>query len=212
MGLQAASDLLLASDAPLKGIDHLVWESLAEAALSSEHPWNHGFFSTLACRGDSELIPKTRTVILRNVDRAMRALDCYTDVRSAKVRQLNEGSKETSWAFYDADSKIQLRVSGTTEVIDDATADIVWRNTPLRNRVSYLSIDSPGKEVTENQPPDLRDRVTSLSESERGRQNFRILRTTVKSIDWLYLRPAGHVRARLRYDSKGEPATVWLVP
>lgn len=213
MTMQASADELLASDSPLEGLHDLIWTSLANGVQEASHPWCFGFFSTVALSSNdgSGPIPNTRTVILRRVQLASRSLDFHTDGRSGKVQEM-EAASHVSWLFYDVASKIQLRLQGRAEVIKGSIADAAWNNTPLQSRSSYLSVTSPGERVAEQQPPDLTDRDTTLSESERGRQYFRVVRTTVQSLDWLYLREMGHVRAAIAYGQSGECSASWLVP
>ena len=180
MGVRAAFDLALGSEDPLSEIDPLVWQNLAAGAASKRHPWNEGFFSTVLVDDAGLGRPRTRTVILRRVDRELRTIDFHTDVRSSKVGELK--CPHVCWLFYAADTKMQLRVEGTAELIDGAEADEAWARTPLGSRPAYLSIERPGLPVEASTPPDTSDRVVSASESERGRTNFRIVRTTVTSV------------------------------
>lgn len=210
MGLRSAFDLLLASKDPLSGMDALVWQSLSGGACSKKHPWNEGTFSTIAMNGTSLTRPKSRTVILRKADRSTLSIDFHTDIRSAKTKQLD--NENVCWLFYASATKIQLRLEGAAALIDGEEADFAWAQTSIRSRSAYLSLASPGTVVTDQHPPDTSDRSVSLSESERGRTNFRIVRTKITSADWLYLRREGHVRAQLIYKDAGVCDGHWLVP
>ncbi|WP_197455701.1 PNPOx family protein [Stieleria neptunia] len=214
MGLQAAFDLLLRSDQPLVELDDLVWQSLRAGANSSDHPWNLGAFSTIDSAHPQFPRPDCRTVVLRHADQQRRTIDFYTDVRSDKIRQLNSGHSPAlaCWMFYEASTKIQLRLDGTAEVIDGVQADQAWEQTPLVSRSAYLSLRRPGDRFDGPQPPDTGDRTVSQAESERGRANFRIVRTTVRQADWLYLRRQGHVRATIGYGIDGKSDVSWVVP
>nr|WP_286178068.1 pyridoxamine 5'-phosphate oxidase family protein [Rhodopirellula sp. JC639] len=183
-------------------------------AESSQHPWNLGAFSTIDPRDASSPHPKCRTVVLRHADPSRHAVDFYTDVRSDKVRQLSAAGSPAPacWLFYDPASRIQLRLDGMAEVIDGQQADDVWQQTTADSRASYLSIRPPGERVNDPQPPSTADRFVTAEESERGRQNFRIVRTTVRHADWLYLRRQGHVRSAINYDASGGIDAFWVVP
>jgi len=65
---------------------------------------------------------------------------------------------------------------------------------------------------SDRQPPDTSDRIVTAAESERGRDNFRIIRTTVRHVDWLYLRRGAHVRAHLDYQASPHESCRWVVP
>ncbi|WP_372898033.1 pyridoxamine 5'-phosphate oxidase family protein [Stieleria sp.] len=214
MAISSAFDQLLQSDQPLAELDALIWKTLCGGAESSQHPWNLGAFSTIDLPDGTIPHPKCRTVVLRHADPPRRAIDFYTDMRSDKIEQLNAlGSPApVSWLFYDPASKIQLRLDGTAEVIDRDQADEAWRQTTPDSRASYLSVRPPGERVNNPQPPSTADRFVTREESERGRENFRIVRTTVRHADWLYLRRRGHVRSVIDYEAAGGIDAYWVVP
>ncbi len=95
-----------------------------------------------------------------------------------------------------------------------AEEQLAWDATPLRSRAVYASIEPPALVLPSNQPPETGDRELSEMEAQRGRENFRVLRTTALSVDILYLRPEGHVRARIDYGTDGQKAATahWVVP
>lgn len=212
MDLTSELDQRLGSSEALEQLDSFVWCHLSTALDSREHPWNEACFSTLAVRPGKPSLPKSRMVILRGVDQHERSVDCYTDVRSSKISELDASGGGACWLFYRADSKIQLRLEGQATILDGELADRAWRNTPLRSREAYLSLATPGNEVSGSEPPDTSDRSVDEDASERGRANFRIVRTHVVSGDLLYLRRGGHVRARLSCDSNQKPTWRWIVP
>ncbi len=212
MGLQAAFDLLLSSEAPLDGMDGLIWQSLAAGATGNKHPWSIGCLMTIRKTGDDSFCPSGRTVVLRRCDLVARTVDFYTDVRSAKVNELELSGGAVCWLFYEPSTKIQLRLQGIATVLNDKRADAAWESVALQSRSAYLSGDTPGKQVLSLQPPCTADRFVGQSESEAGRENFRLVRTQIQSVDWLYLRQGGHVRASLAYDGKESTEVSWLVP
>ena len=105
-----------------------------------------------------------------------------------------------------------MRLQGNATVVNDHRADVAWEAVTLQSRSDYLSADPPGKQVWSQQPPSSADRFLDQSDSEVGRENFRLIRTQVHSVDWLYLRQGGHVRASLTYGAKGRAEVSWLVP
>lgn len=212
MGLQTAFDLLLSSENPLDGIDALIWQSLEGGAAVNKHPWSIGCVMTIKKTDDDSLCPSGRTVVLRRCDAVARTVDFYTDVRSAKVEEIELSEGALCWLFYEPSTRIQLRLQGNATVVNDHRADVAWEAVTLQSRSEYLSADPPGKQVWSQQPPSTADRFLDQSDSEVGRENFRLIRTQVHSVDWLYLRQGGHVRASLTYGAKGRAEVSWLVP
>ncbi|MAI78100.1 MAG: hypothetical protein CL917_04100 [Deltaproteobacteria bacterium] len=212
MELQAAFDLLLSSEKPLDEMDTVIWQSLTAGASGNQHPWTIGCLMTFQKTGEQVSYPSGRTVVLRRCDAASRTLDFHTDVRSAKVKEMEMNAGAVCWLFYEPSTKIQLRAQGFATVVNDKRADAAWEAVSLQGRSGYLSMDPPGQRSLSQQPPSTADRFVKQLESERGRENFRLVRTEVQSLDWLYLRRGGHVRASITYDQKGSSEVSWLVP
>lgn len=213
MGLQDAFDQLLQNPGSLAGLDGLIWQGLSAGSRSSDHPWNLGAISTLAPGEGSP--PASRIVVLRGADADSRTIDCHTDRRSQKFDHVTAwpDASPVSWLFYESSTKVQLRLTGTASTIESGDEwEAAWTSTSLRSRSAYVSIATPGSEVDSETPPDVSDRDVDSLESERGRAHFVIVRTQIQSIDWLYLRREGHIRASLRYDELGAVQATWLVP
>lgn len=223
MGLQAAFELQLGQASPLDGFDDLVWQNLRAGSKSPRHPWNTGCLITGgsidASREpavdfeNSAASPTGRMVVVRHVNQSDRRLELHTDVRSGKIREL-EHQPAIAWMFWDPATKIQLRLRGKGTLVDDESeTDAIWQTVSLRSRSAYLSRSEPGMPVATVSPPSTDDRRESEAGSERGRTHFRVVRTTIESVDWLYLRREGHVRCGLRYDDSGRCIDAnWLVP
>jgi pyridoxine/pyridoxamine 5'-phosphate oxidase len=231
MSLRSAFDSILNSRQPLRELDGWLWQTLAAGASSKRHAWNHGGFSTVEVNRSGVLSPKTRTVILRRVDPESRSLDLYTDVRASKVHQLQPSERSSGvaaegvggasrrganacWLFYRHSTRIQVRIEGNATVLGFDEEQAAWDATPLRSRSVYASIEPPGLVLPSTQPPETSDRELSEMESQRGRENFRVVRTTAILADILYLRREGHVRARIEYGTDGHQAAVahWVAP
>lgn len=210
MGLRSAFDMLLDSDEPKSGLEDLIWQSLVAGAASNKHPWNLGMFATVTNVGTKGASPKARVVVLRDALPEKRTVDFHTDVRSQKVSELK--NQNVAWLFYVPSTQIQLRMEGTATVIDGEEADHWWAKTNLGSRASYLSMETPGVAARGSCPPSTTDRLVTEDESERGRANFRIVRTQIGSVDWLYLRNTGHVRAKIDYGDPSDVVCNWVVP
>ncbi|WP_161604682.1 hypothetical protein [Roseiconus nitratireducens] len=221
MSLQRAFESVLETPHAISRLDAVLWQQLTLAVTDPEHPWSVGtLITTDAGSPTGQPVPDGRMVVLRNVVTARRTLECHTDVRSGKVHQIQDCRhsptpsdlpSRIAWLFYDPAAKIQLRLQGRAQVINDASADVAWKDTPLASRSSYLSIATPGTEVPSVLPPSTDDRIVSDEASERGRASFRIVRTVIDRSDWLYLRPQGHLRMATVYAGKS-PLSRWLVP
>ena len=202
MSLQASLELILAKDQPLRHLHDWTWQQLAAAAASPRHGWNQASLVTTDDRR-----PHSRMVVLPTSDATRQRLECHTDRRADKVQQIAR-CPQVAWMFWDPRSRIQLRLIANAEILsDNPDVDQAWRDVPLRSRSAYLSLAAPGRSVTTDHPPSTDDRDADADASERGRQNFCIVRTTIESADALYLRKNGHVRFAL---NNGTAA--WLVP
>ncbi|MEM9645509.1 MAG: pyridoxamine 5'-phosphate oxidase family protein [Planctomycetota bacterium] len=219
--LRSAFDRLLQSTKPLDGLESLIWRCLTAAVDVPDHPWNLGGLVTLTQvqepAGETlssvyRVVPTARTVVVRAVNRQQRTLDCYTDRRSQKALDLLH-DRSVAWLFYEASTKIQLRVAAKGELIEQGEeVDAAWSGTPLRSRSAYASKQRPGARLVGDEIPNVSDRNVDQSCPEKGRDHFCIFRSTVDSIDWLYLRDGGHVRAQVKFTRSGDSQVTWLNP
>ena len=155
-----------------------------------------------------------RTVILRHFILPERVLICYTDARATKVRDIMN-SDRVSWLFYHPKKKIQLRISGPATLHgDDPVAEEHWAKTRITNRINYATLEPPGASVdtpSSGLPDFLRNKIPTLLESEKGRENFMAIVSRIDSMDWLILSPLGNRRAVFDWDGDRMNAT-WLIP
>ena len=184
------------------------WERLADGAARGRSPFHTPVLATVAADGT----PSARTVVLRGCEPDERRLICHTDARAPKVAELPE-RPASSWLFYDAENKVQVRATATVAVHRvDALADRQWEATNPSSRRCYLAPAAPGTDTADgepspNLPPAVRGRVPEPEETLAGREHFAVLAAAVTSLDVLHLHHAGHVRVRVAYDSSGAVAT-----
>ena len=139
-----------------------------------------------------------RIVVLRGVDEKEKKIWFHSDIRSNKIKILKSNS-EASLLFYDKNEKIQLRIIGNTKINykNDITRKS-WEKTVHMSRQCYLGDKAPGSN-TLNPTSGLTSNVDNLKytleESEIGYENFCVIETFIKSIEWLYLAAKGHRRA-----------------
>lgn len=185
------------------------WQSLAVGARHASHPFHNAVLGTSGPDGC-----EMRTVVLRAVKPEMRQLMCHTDARAPKRAQILRDPR-VSWLFYDERRKVQLRVSGTATVhADDTIAKQRWRTTPARARRCYSILTAPGTAIAQADsglPEHLRRQSPTFDESEPWVENFAVIVTRIKRLEWLHLRAHGHQRARFEWAS-GNVTGTWLVP
>ncbi|MBK8148805.1 MAG: pyridoxamine 5'-phosphate oxidase family protein [Acidobacteria bacterium] len=198
----------------IKRISHgeilkLVWKNLDLGTLDRHHPFHLGVFATI---DDGE--PRTRTVVLRRFWRKPRALAFPTHAGAPKVLQILANPK-VSWLFYNPADGLQVRIRGTAEIITDgALHEEQWLATELLSRRCYVG-ETPSqvsKKPTSGLPESLVDRKPTREESELGKYNFVVVRSTIDEVDCMELDVRGNRRSLFRWNSAGEIESKWLTP
>lgn len=188
-----------AADAQLADLPGLAWEMLADGVKRAAAPFHTPVLGTQSDDG-----PELRTVVLRAADPDRRLLVCHTDLRSPKLRQISLDSG-VRWLFYDPGAKLQLRMRALASLHQgDELARERWAASRERSRECYRNPYAPGAAV--DQP----EAATQLLK-EDGFANFAVIRTEVQAFEWLYLRAAGHRRARFDWQN-GNWQGRWLAP
>ena len=186
------------------------WGMLHRGASRFNDPFHWPVLGTTGENGNSSL----RTVILRHFLLPEQMLICYTDARATKVRDIMN-SDAVSWLFYHPKKRIQLRITGRASLHrDDTVAEKYWAATRISNRINYATASPPGTAVdrpSSGLPGFLRDTVPALWESEKGRDNFTAIVSSIDTLDWLLLGPLGNRRAVFTWGENGMKAT-WTIP
>ena len=194
----------------LAEIEKDCWLRLLNGSLRSKDPFHNPVVANV-----SGSIPVTRTVVLRKVITADKKLFLHTDIRSKKWIDLKQ-NENTSWLFYDASARLQIRAGGKSTLHhDDAIADAAWQNTPAASRKIYMGEQSPSQKSevpTSGLPEAFLKTNPTLEESEVGRKNFAVVCTNVNWLEWLWLNSGGHKRAQFTYDNNNSVTASWLVP
>ena len=135
-----------------------------------------------------------------------------SNARSPKVNILKK-SKKASLVFYDKEEKIQLRVKVVCEINNkNSVAKESWKKTQHISRRCYLTDSGPGsvsEKPTSGMISKLEDFDYTMEQSEKGYENFTVIKCKIKSIEWLYLAAKGHRRAIFDIENKKQN---WLVP
>jgi pyridoxamine 5'-phosphate oxidase len=118
---------------PLQALDR--W--IAEARTTGELEPTAMVLSTLGRASDGQLTPDSRVVLCKGLDHGVLL---YTNSQSAKGRQL-AAHPVASLVFHWASLERQLRVRGTVEVVDDATADAYFDSRPRGSQIGAWASD-----------------------------------------------------------------------
>ena len=188
-------------------IQKKLWSMLDNAVIDRSSPFRIPVF---ICANQNEI--DGRIVVLRKSDMNNNVLQFHTDLRSPKVSILKK-NKNASLVFYDKEEKIQLRVKVTCEINNkNSLAEESWKKTQHISRRCYLTDDAPGttsENPTSGMISKLEDFDYTMEQSEKGYENFTVIKCNIKSIEWLYLAAKGHRRAKFDIEAN---KNAWLVP
>ena len=191
----------------LEEIQKKLWSMLDDAVVNRSSPFRIPVF---ICTDQNDI--DGRIVVLRKSDRNNNILQFHTDLRSPKVNILKK-NKNASLVFYDKEEKIQLRVKVISEINNkNSLTEESWKKTQHISRRCYLTDSGPGsvsKNPTSGMISKLEDFDYTMEQSEKGYENFTVIKCKIKSIEWLYLAAKGHRRARFELNNNKE---YWLVP
>ncbi len=186
-----------------------IWEMLKEGAEESKSDFHIGAFSTV--RNGK---PKNRNVVLRRVIREKNILVFHTDNRSGKVDEINS-NPNISWLFYSPQKKVQIRLEGKAFIYNTGKLfEEQWNSSALMSRKCYLTKYSPSS-IIEHPEIHISDYLQfkniSVTEPQMGKENFAVIETKIDSIDWLYLKSSGYIRAKFKLNEDRIEGK-WLAP
>jgi 3-hydroxyisobutyrate dehydrogenase len=191
----------------LEDLEKDCWLRLVNGAIKSRDPFHTPCVATID-GGEVNM----RTVVLRKALPNLRELRFHTDIRSKKWKELTINNSISS-LFYDASSRIQLRVKGKAVLhFNNDITEEAWSKTALSSRRCYLTNESPSSFSsipTSGLTEKIEQENFTLEESEVGKEHFGIVAIQVESMEWLWLHHAGHRRALFNYalDSYN-----WMIP
>ena len=188
-------------------IQKKLWSMLDDAVVNRNSPFRIPVF---ICADQNDI--NGRIVVLRKSDKNNNSLQFHTDLRSQKVDILKK-NKNASLVFYDKEEKIQLRTKVICEINNkNSIAEESWKKTQHISRRCYLTDNAPGslsERPTSGMISKLEDFDYTMEQSEKGYENFTVIKCEIKSIEWLYLAAKGHRRALFDLENKKKS---WLVP
>lgn len=180
------------------------WQQLRQAITDR----SHGFRTLQLATVTAGAMPDVRTVILRAIDEDQYSLQFHTDSRSGKVAEMRRQPR-VALHVYDEPRKLQLRLYGDAELHqDDELARAAYRTSGDMNRFCDQRLPAPGEPLTD---PSAVSRPGSVDEIDFSGDCFMVVNVTVDMLDWLYLHPEGHRRARWSATSEGWHGQ-WLMP
>lgn len=183
------------------------WIQLVNGSIKSKSPFHTPCIATLN-NGDVSM----RTVVLRKAIPLLKELRFHTDIRSNKWIEL-QNNNSISALFYDASTRIQIRVKGKATLhFNNTITSEAWQKTTLSSRRCYLTQVSPSSFSaipTSGLSEAVEQEKFTLAESEAGAQHFGIVSIQVESLEWLWLNHAGHRRAFFDYVHN---RFSWMIP
>ncbi|MFM7059350.1 MAG: pyridoxamine 5'-phosphate oxidase family protein [Planctomycetota bacterium] len=160
-------------------------------------------------------LARQRSIVLRGVERDSGLLWFHTDVRSGKVRDI-EDCPQVSLLFYDSATETQLAVNGRARVLTDgAEVDGLWEQSACTSLRMYLAPGVPGTECGAgdcNLPEGVRGRIPDRGEVLAGRVNFAGVVVEVARMEWLQLSRGGNGRAEYECGPGGVVSGRWVLP
>lgn len=157
------------------------------------------------------LVPGVRTIVLRHCDARAWTLRFHTDRRSQKYREIS-ANPAIAFHVYSQQAKLQVKLLGHARLhCEDAVAGHAWASSLPASQECYAQGPAPGQ-VLPAPGPDRAPPSGRRLPQEAGRENFCAVQVQVHLLEWLYLRAAGHRRARFERGSAGAIDAVWLAP
>lgn len=165
------------------------WKELQEAVKDASHDYH---LMTLSTSVNNK--PKTRTVVLRYVNKKKYVLSFHTDTRSPKYEQIKD-NPDVSALFYTLNKRTQLRIVGKAGLCTDKKLlETKWLGMNKNSRECYLGEIAPSGKI-----PDEKI-VNEVIYSDQkpgplsGFKNFTRIDIEISSLEILRLHHLGHKR------------------
>ena len=176
----------------LSSIEKDCWQRMMDGVLQSRNQFHHPVVANSNATGVN-----MRTVVVRDACSVEKTLRFYTDIRTGKWTELQQ-DQTISWLFYDAESRIQIRASGKASLHqNDELANHAWDNVNPISRKNYSSILSPSAEIILPLDAMQESLAITAKKNEAGRENFGVVVSKVLWMEWLWLNPQCHYKAKL---------------
>ncbi len=163
-------------------------EELKKGAFEKRHYFK---YFTLATTGVDKYA-RLRLVVLRNVSDDFK-LTFFTDKRSKKVLHIKENNR-VCLLFYHHKKMVQLRIEGTAQVsTNQFEIKKTWDKMDSEKKKDYLSKEAPGSSIKNP------DSLEFLNDGDF----FSIVEIAPFRIEYLKLKPSGHVKIKYEKTDKG---------
>lgn len=173
---------------------------ITRSVADTKHPFRYPVLSTLI-NGR----PESRILVLRKVTAPMLTLLMYSDLRTGKVRALEE-NPEASVLFWHPKLSVQVRAATRASVVRSGDLwEEAWKNVAPERKAEYNTKNPPGTAFGPvHAAADVRDELTS--------ESFGLIRLEVYAAEVLMLRRSGHLRASWAYEDGRRSSALCLVP
>jgi pyridoxamine 5'-phosphate oxidase len=180
------------------------WATLGHGVASR----NSGFHHASLANVDRANKPRSRTVIVREINSAAKTVRFHTDIRSAKWGEFAVNPK-ASVLFYDPAEKLQIRVDGDVTLHhQDAVSDQAWSTSQRMSQLTYGINPGPGTPISDHNafglPPLDNDEAIAA-----GRANFGVILLHISTLEYLSLKVRGNRRALFDFT---KDTAQWLTP
>lgn len=209
MGHEPVTDVSAFESDDLTATLQAAWQPFVAAVAMRRGPFHTPSIATIGAGA----VPRLRTVVLRDCDANSWRLRFHTDQRSSKFAELS-ANPAIALHVYSQPAKLQVRLDGVAHLhCDDEFADLAWAGSRPSSRECYAQAAAPGVHL-EAPEPDLTVSTGLREPLHTGRENFCAVQVQIVSLEWLYLRAAGHRRARFMRNAAaaGGIAAMWLAP
>lgn len=194
----------LVTQPDLEAVREEIFSRLGRAVKDRRSPLHTPVIATHGIDGHM----KARIVVLRAFDPVAATLRFHTDRRGRKIAELN-ADPHISFAFYDPHARVQIRAEGRASIhIEDELADQAWASSQRMSRVCYGVQPGPGSHISGPDDFVLPDDDLSIA---AGRAHFCVILSQMDALEYLFLRHAGHRRARFTRAADGWSGE-WLAP
>ena len=182
------------------------FDRLAEGAAPGRSAFSMIYAATIGADGR----PRTRTVVMRQFERAPCRIWFNTDLRSPKASEI-AADPRISILAYDQNAGFQIRIEGKAVLHKGDGARAAWDATAERSRVCYRQVEGPSTELERPHSTDPTDEMRSPEKADWGFENFGAVETIPTSFDVLDLGRSGHRRCRFQA-AEGNWNGNWLAP
>ncbi len=172
-----------------------IWKELGRASRDRHHAWRTPVLATAADNG----LVNARTVVLRDVDAALRTLVVFTDSRSPKVSEIGK-QQAGLFVFWSSRLSWQVRARVTLSIqTSGPEVDAYWQQvSQSAGARDYMAQTAPGTVCAG---------AANTAGADTGTPHFAVMKAQVTEMDWLELGRGGHRRARILADG-----WEWLMP